>query len=382
MRDAQRRFLEEGDTVVEGRDIGAVVWPESELKVWLDADPVERARRRSDESGDAARPRRRCTARPARRSSRRSARRRGARRLDRAECRRGHRPHRRARAGARRTCCSDRVPAHREEFGFWTPDRTWMAFKHTFGPPFRLAFRIRAYGTRARATRRARSCSRRTTCPRGTRSCTAPCSTAPIRWMAKTELFEVQPRARAASSRHGGVFTVRRGAGDIDAVRAARDVLREGSLLGMFVEGTRQPTEEVGDGEARDDDDRAGRGRARRPRASCRGRIGSCASRGTRSRSRSVSSSASRAGRRCARRPNGSTAELRRLQRFAQSSIAPAGRVVPARPSRKGPRGRRPAYTAARGADPRRGGGSPHASSARSPSSASRTWASRRSSTA
>jgi CMP/dCMP kinase len=54
MREAQRRFLEEGDTVVEGRDIGAVVWPDSELKIWLDADPVERARRRSDESGDAA----------------------------------------------------------------------------------------------------------------------------------------------------------------------------------------------------------------------------------------------------------------------------------------------------------------------------------------
>jgi cytidylate kinase len=54
MRDAQRRFLEEGDTVVEGRDIGAVVWPQAELKVWLDADPIERARRRADESGDDA----------------------------------------------------------------------------------------------------------------------------------------------------------------------------------------------------------------------------------------------------------------------------------------------------------------------------------------
>jgi cytidylate kinase len=53
MRDAQRQFLAEGDTVVEGRDIGAVVWPESELKIWLDADADERARRRSDESGDA-----------------------------------------------------------------------------------------------------------------------------------------------------------------------------------------------------------------------------------------------------------------------------------------------------------------------------------------
>jgi cytidylate kinase len=53
MREAQRQFLAEGDTVVEGRDIGAVVWPQAELKVWLDADPAERARRRTRESGDA-----------------------------------------------------------------------------------------------------------------------------------------------------------------------------------------------------------------------------------------------------------------------------------------------------------------------------------------
>jgi 1-acyl-sn-glycerol-3-phosphate acyltransferase len=64
--------------------------------------------------------------------------------------------------------------------------------------------------------------------------------------MAKTELFEVSPVLETFLS-HGGVFAVRRGAGDIAAVRAARDVLREGSLLGMFVEGTLQPTEEVGD---------------------------------------------------------------------------------------------------------------------------------------
>src|SRR4051794_37413055 len=36
---AQRAFLAEGDAVAEGRDVGAVVWPEAELKVWLDADP-------------------------------------------------------------------------------------------------------------------------------------------------------------------------------------------------------------------------------------------------------------------------------------------------------------------------------------------------------
>ena len=35
-----------GNLVVEGRDIGSVVFPDARLKVYLDADPEERARRR------------------------------------------------------------------------------------------------------------------------------------------------------------------------------------------------------------------------------------------------------------------------------------------------------------------------------------------------
>src|SRR5208283_3497884 len=42
----QRRLLEDGDWVAEGRDIGTVVAPDAELKVFLTADPQERARRR------------------------------------------------------------------------------------------------------------------------------------------------------------------------------------------------------------------------------------------------------------------------------------------------------------------------------------------------
>ena len=42
----QRDLLANGDWVVEGRDIGTVVAPDAELKIWLTADPVERARRR------------------------------------------------------------------------------------------------------------------------------------------------------------------------------------------------------------------------------------------------------------------------------------------------------------------------------------------------
>ena len=47
----QRALLAEGDWVAEGRDIGTVVAPGAELKVYLDADPAERARRRAEELG-------------------------------------------------------------------------------------------------------------------------------------------------------------------------------------------------------------------------------------------------------------------------------------------------------------------------------------------
>ena len=42
---------ERGGGVVEGRDIGSVVFPDARLKVYLTADPAERARRRAAEAG-------------------------------------------------------------------------------------------------------------------------------------------------------------------------------------------------------------------------------------------------------------------------------------------------------------------------------------------
>jgi CMP/dCMP kinase len=47
----QRRLLAQGDWVAEGRDIGTVVMPEAEVKVFLTADPAERAHRRAAELG-------------------------------------------------------------------------------------------------------------------------------------------------------------------------------------------------------------------------------------------------------------------------------------------------------------------------------------------
>ena len=49
--DRQRELMKSGDWVAEGRDIGTVVAPHAELKVFLTASPEERARRRAEELG-------------------------------------------------------------------------------------------------------------------------------------------------------------------------------------------------------------------------------------------------------------------------------------------------------------------------------------------
>ncbi len=47
----QRKMIRDGDYVAEGRDIGTVVAPDAELKVFLTASPQERARRRAEQTG-------------------------------------------------------------------------------------------------------------------------------------------------------------------------------------------------------------------------------------------------------------------------------------------------------------------------------------------
>src|SRR5438105_2348042 len=46
MRERQRELAQDGDVVIEGRDIGTVVAPNAEVKVYLFADPNVRANRR------------------------------------------------------------------------------------------------------------------------------------------------------------------------------------------------------------------------------------------------------------------------------------------------------------------------------------------------
>jgi len=51
MREEQRRIGSAGPSVMEGRDIGTVVFPEAQVKIYLDAQPEQRAQRRASELG-------------------------------------------------------------------------------------------------------------------------------------------------------------------------------------------------------------------------------------------------------------------------------------------------------------------------------------------
>jgi cytidylate kinase len=55
MRDRQRELAAAGDVVIEGRDIGTVVAPGAEVKVYLVADPDVRAARRQSERPEIGR---------------------------------------------------------------------------------------------------------------------------------------------------------------------------------------------------------------------------------------------------------------------------------------------------------------------------------------
>lgn len=49
-----KRIAGRRDIIVEGRDMSTVVFPNAEVKIYLDADPVERARRRHVQQGGTA----------------------------------------------------------------------------------------------------------------------------------------------------------------------------------------------------------------------------------------------------------------------------------------------------------------------------------------
>lgn len=69
----------------------------------------------------------------------------------------------------------------------------------------------------------------------------------PVHYMAKVELFENKIFAAVISALNA--FPVKRGQADKNAIKHATVILKEGNALGIFPEGTRSKTGEVGKGE-------------------------------------------------------------------------------------------------------------------------------------
>jgi 1-acyl-sn-glycerol-3-phosphate acyltransferase len=134
------------------------------------------------------------------------------------------------------------VPA--DDYRIVTPDRFWRFWRLLLQWPFTWFFRVRVYGAEH--------------VPRTGPAVIASnhiagidvvvlgrASPRTLRYMAKAELFTYN-RILAWMLRHAGVFGVRRGESDLEALRLARRVLRAGHPLGIFCEGTRQPSEAIG----------------------------------------------------------------------------------------------------------------------------------------
>ncbi len=232
MRAAQRAFLAEGDAVAEGRDIGDVVWPQAELKVWLDAAPDVRARRRG-------------TTEALERDRRDQAQTRLAPDAVSVDTTQPD-----DRAGGRGSGAAGRgadgmsTGAPGDNYTFMGPEALWRLARVFLQSWFAPMMRLRVYGVdRVPSAGAAVLASNHIAADDPV--VLGMASPRSIRYMAKAELWRVPVLAPIIT--RTGTFPVDRGKADREAIRNARAVLRSGHLLGIFVEGTRQSSTEIGE---------------------------------------------------------------------------------------------------------------------------------------
>lgn len=246
----QRRLVPPVGAVVEGRDIGTVVFPDAEVKVFLDARPAVRAERRAD-------------ARPGEGVDALAA-------LHERDERDATRP-----VGAMRPApdallvdTSDRSPrevadlilSRVREARRGAASRADDRLTPTSPPPFYRVLRMLLAGV-LKGPFRLETAGAERIPSRG------PAILAPnhrslidhpvvgvvtrrqVRFMGKEELFSSSLGARVLAML--GAFPVRRGRPDRQSLRVALDALARGELLGLYPEGTRRPEhrfEEIEDG--------------------------------------------------------------------------------------------------------------------------------------
>lgn len=233
----QRRLVPPAGAVVEGRDIGTVVWPGADLKVFLDADPAVRAGRRPDERPaegvDALEAVRERDERDTTRAEGALRAAPGAMRIDTT--------HRDANAVADQIVAA--VPRVAER-----PNLLYRLVRGLLALLLRGPFRLTVEGAANLPSHGPAILA-----PNHRSLVDIPVAGALTRrkiwFMAKEELFG-SSRASWFLTRLGA-FPVRRGRPDRAALTRALDLLRSGELIGIYPEGTRRPDarfDEVEDG--------------------------------------------------------------------------------------------------------------------------------------
>jgi cytidylate kinase len=212
--DFQRKLVPPNGAVVEGRDIGTVVWPDADVKVYLDAAPDVRAERRAEETQqrdvrDATRPV--GAMRPAS----------DAVVID--------------TTNLEQTEVADRILALMNPSA---NDFVYSATRGTLAGLLRGIFRMQISG-RENIPRRGPVIL----APNHRSLLDIPVAAATTKrkvwFMAKEELFASKLSARVLGRL--GAFPVRRGRPDRTPLQRALKLLAEGEVVGIFPEGTRRP---------------------------------------------------------------------------------------------------------------------------------------------
>ena len=227
MRERQRALGQVGDVVIEGRDIGTVVAPQAQVKVYLLADPGVRAARRSSErpgvGADALATDLRMRDEKDAVNMRPAA---DAIQIDTTDLE------------------VDEVVAQIEELvvarrRMNSVDAVWAVGRLTIGTLVRLLTPLRNYGPE-----RVPMSGGVVLAVNHFHWIDPPVfglmSPRSMHFVAKVEAHRIPGLGQLIRS--FGTISVRRGESDREAVRRMREVVREGRALGLFVEGTRQLT--------------------------------------------------------------------------------------------------------------------------------------------
>ena len=220
----QRRLVPLRGAVVEGRDIGTVVWPDADLKIYLDARPEVRAGRRVAESGRADAVKAEVHDRDSRDASRPVG---------------AMRPAPDALVVDTTELTPDAVAER--IVGLLQPhraDRFYSAMRGTLSGLLRVAFRLQIDGRENIPKRGAVILA-----PNHRSLIDIPVAAATTRrkvwFMGKEELF--RSKLSALFLRNLGAFPVKRGRPDRAPLQRALALLAVGEVVGIFPEGTRRP---------------------------------------------------------------------------------------------------------------------------------------------